>query len=68
VQTYVQSAAAARQVSEEEIVKPIAANMALGRIVSDDEVARVALFLVSDYSTAMTGAILDANGGEFIAN
>ena len=29
--------------------------------------ARVALFLVSDYSTAMTGAILDANGGEFIA-
>ncbi len=41
--------------------------MAPGRIVTDDEVARVALFLVSDCSAAMTGAILDANGGEFIA-
>ena len=67
VQDYVRSAAAARQVSEDEIVRPIAAGMALGRIVTDDEVARVALFLVSDYSTAMTGAVVDANGGEFIA-
>ena len=67
VQDYVRSAAAARQVSEDEIIRPIAAGMALGRIVTDDEVARVALFLVSDYSTAMTGAVVDANGGEFIA-
>lgn len=41
--------------------------MALGRIVTDDEVARVVLFLASDCSMAMTGAILDANGVEFIA-
>jgi len=67
VQDYVRSAAATRQVSEDEIIRPIAAGIALGRIVTDDEVARVALFLVSDYSTAMTGAIVDANGGEFIA-
>lgn len=53
--------------SEEEIFGPIATPMALGRIVTDDEVARVVLFLASDCSMAMTGAILDANGVEFIA-
>ena len=47
-------------------VKPIAANIALGRIVTDDECARAAMFLISDYASAITGAILDTNGGEFI--
>ncbi|CAB1370634.1 SDR family oxidoreductase [Denitratisoma oestradiolicum] len=67
VQGYAKNAAAANNITEEQAMAPIVANIPLGRIVTDDEVARVALFLVSDYSTAMTGAILDANGGEFIA-
>ena len=66
VQGYVKSASAARNVPEAEIIKPIAANIALGRIVTDDECARAAMFLVSDYASAITGAILDTNGGEFI--
>jgi NAD(P)-dependent dehydrogenase (short-subunit alcohol dehydrogenase family) len=66
VQSYVTSAAKTQQVAEETIVKQISANIPLGRIITDEEVARVALFLVSDYSTALTGTIIDANGGEFI--
>jgi enoyl-[acyl-carrier-protein] reductase (NADH) len=32
--------------------------------VTDDESARVALFLVSDCASAVSGAVLDVNGGE----
>ena len=31
-----------------------------------DECARAALFLVSDYASAVTGAALDANGGAYM--
>lgn len=67
VQGYVRAAAAAKNVAEAEIVAPIAANIALRRIPTDDECARAALFLVSDYASAVTGALLDVNGGEFFA-
>lgn len=49
----------ARQIEDE-----VASTKALRRIVTDDECARAALFLISDYASAVTGAILDANGGE----
>jgi len=39
----------------------------LRRIVKDEECARAALFLVSDYASGITGAQLDANGGQFMA-
>ena len=39
----------------------------LRRIVTDDECARAALMLLSDYASAVTGATLDANGGEVMA-
>ncbi|HEU0196447.1 MAG TPA: SDR family oxidoreductase [Nevskiaceae bacterium] len=35
----------------------------LGRMPTDNECARAALFLVSDYASAITGAQLDANAG-----
>lgn len=38
----------------------------LGRIPEDGDCARVAIFLASDYSCAMTGAQLDVNGGEYM--
>jgi len=53
-------------VPEEQVVAGIAANIALRRIISDDEVARAAMFLISDAASAVTGAMLDANGGEFL--
>jgi NAD(P)-dependent dehydrogenase (short-subunit alcohol dehydrogenase family) len=66
VQGYVRHAAAEHGVPEEQIVAPIAANIALGRMPDDDDCAKAALFLVSDYARAITGAALDANGGDYI--
>ena len=40
--------------------------IALRRIPEDGECAKVAIFLASDYSCAMTGAQLDVNGGEYM--
>lgn len=66
VQAYVRHAAAEQGVSEEHLAAGIAANFALRRIVSDDEVAQAAMLLISDYASAVTGATLDANGGDFL--
>jgi NAD(P)-dependent dehydrogenase (short-subunit alcohol dehydrogenase family) len=68
VRVHVRRVAAEQGLSEEEVVNNIAANIALCRIVSDDEVARAARMLISDYASAVTGAMLDANGGEFPLN
>lgn len=37
--------------------------MPIGRIIKADEVANTALFLVSDFSSPITGAIIDVDGG-----
>ena len=66
-QAYLSFAAQEQGVPEKQIYDAVAANIALRRIVTDDECARAALFLVSDYASAVTGATLDANGGEFMA-
>ena len=44
----------------------IAADIPLGQIPTDDDCAKAALFMVSDYAAAVTGAALDANGGAFM--
>lgn len=64
VQRAVPLMARAQGKSEQQVLEESVATKALGRIVTDDECARAALFLVSDYASAVTGAILDANGGE----
>jgi NAD(P)-dependent dehydrogenase (short-subunit alcohol dehydrogenase family) len=66
VQGYVQWQASELKVSEESLKKQIAADIPLGRIPTDDECARAALFLASDYASAVTGAALDANGGAWM--
>lgn len=50
--------------SEQQVKDEVASTKALRRIVTDDECARAALFLISDYASAITGAVLDVNGGE----
>jgi NAD(P)-dependent dehydrogenase (short-subunit alcohol dehydrogenase family) len=52
--------------SEEEAYARVAAQMPLRRVVTDDEVARATLFLASDYASAITGASLDANAGNYM--
>jgi NAD(P)-dependent dehydrogenase (short-subunit alcohol dehydrogenase family) len=53
--------------SMEKGYEQVAAMHPMKRIVTDDECARAALFLASDYSSAMTGAAIDCNGGIFMA-
>ena len=56
--------AAAQGITMDEIKASVAARIPLGRIPTDEECARTVIFLLSDYSSAMTGAALDVNGGE----
>jgi NAD(P)-dependent dehydrogenase (short-subunit alcohol dehydrogenase family) len=66
VQGYVAWQAQQLKVSEESLKAQIATDIPLGRIPTDDECARAALFLASDYASAVTGAALDANGGAYM--
>ncbi|MGI9283101.1 MAG: SDR family oxidoreductase [Endozoicomonas sp.] len=66
VKGYIQFTAANEKISEEEAIGQVTQNIPLGRIPTDDECAKAALFLVSDYASAITGATLDVNGGEFM--
>jgi NAD(P)-dependent dehydrogenase (short-subunit alcohol dehydrogenase family) len=66
VQGYVRHLAAEQGVAEDDIVRRIAADIPLGHIPTDDDCANAALYLVSDYAKAVTGASLDANGGAFM--
>jgi NAD(P)-dependent dehydrogenase (short-subunit alcohol dehydrogenase family) len=66
VKAYLAHAAREQGVPEKQLYDAVAANISLRRIVTDDECARAALFLVSDYASAVSGATLDANGGEYL--
>jgi NAD(P)-dependent dehydrogenase (short-subunit alcohol dehydrogenase family) len=67
VQGYVEHTSRTQGIPQKQIVDGIAANIPLRRVVTDDECARAALFLVSDYASAITGAVLDVNGGEALS-
>jgi len=66
VQGYVERTAAQQGVPPEHLIARIAADIPLGEIPTDDDCAKAALFLVSDYAKAVTGASLDANGGAYM--
>lgn len=50
----------------EALKAQIAANIPLGDVQTDDDCAKAALFMVSDYARAVTGASLDVNGGHYM--
>ncbi len=52
--------------SVDQSVGEISANMALGRVPTDEECARAILMPLSDLFSAMTGATIDINGGEYL--
>ena len=66
VQAVVRQTADARGVSEEQVRAEFSAGIPGGRMPGDEECARAALFLASDYASAVNGAQLDANGGEIM--
>lgn len=52
--------------SIQELKAQVEKNISLGRIPTDAECAKAAIFLASDYASAISGACLDVNGGEFL--
>jgi len=51
----------------EEQIAARALEVPLGRMAQPEEIARVAVFLASDEASAMTGAVVHANGGVYLA-
>jgi NAD(P)-dependent dehydrogenase (short-subunit alcohol dehydrogenase family) len=66
VESYLKDAARRRGTTIEALAAEVAKNIPLGRIPDDADCAKAALFLISDYACAVTGAALDVNGGEFL--
>ncbi len=52
----------------EKALEGIIAQIPLGRLGSADDVASLAVYLASDASAFMTGAVLSINGGQYMAN
>ena len=48
----------------EEVLERTKAQIPAGRLGRPDEIARVVHFLASDYSSFITGAVYDVNGGQ----
>lgn len=53
-------------VPDEQVRKGFTSTAALQRMVTEEEVARVALFLVSDLSNSMTGQTLNVDAGSIM--
>ncbi len=53
--------------SVESQAAEVAAQIPLGVIPPEEDCAKTALFFVSDYARMVTGAVLDVNGGEYMA-
>jgi NAD(P)-dependent dehydrogenase (short-subunit alcohol dehydrogenase family) len=66
VEAYVSMTAKAQNVDPETIVGGITAQMPLGEIPSDGDVAEVVVFFASDRARMVTGQTLLVNAGEYI--
>jgi NAD(P)-dependent dehydrogenase (short-subunit alcohol dehydrogenase family) len=66
VQAYVDMTAKAQNVDPKKIVDGITAQMPLGEIPSDGDVAEVVVFFASDRARMITGQTLLVNAGEYI--
>jgi len=53
--------------TEEDFIAGVASRIPLGVIPPEEECARSVLMFVSDYTRMVTGAVLDVNGGEWMA-
>jgi acetoacetyl-CoA reductase len=51
----------------EDVLERIKGQIPVGRLGNPDEVARVVEFLVADEAAFITGATIDANGGQYMA-
>lgn len=66
VQAYVRMQAQSRGLSEDEVLAEITANMPLGEMPADDDVAEAIIFLCSERARMITGQALLVNAGELM--
>jgi NAD(P)-dependent dehydrogenase (short-subunit alcohol dehydrogenase family) len=66
IERVIRARAAAMGVPDEQVRKGFTSTAALQRMVTEEEVARVALFLVSDLSNGMTGQTLNVDAGSIM--
>jgi NAD(P)-dependent dehydrogenase (short-subunit alcohol dehydrogenase family) len=66
VEGYVTSRAQETGTTLEAMKASVSANIPLGHIPPDEECAKAILVLLSDYTSQVTGAALDINGGEYV--
>lgn len=66
VRFYLQMESESKGITEQAVYDDIASRNPLGRIPTDEKCAGAILMLLSDYSSEVTGAILDVNGGEYM--
>jgi NAD(P)-dependent dehydrogenase (short-subunit alcohol dehydrogenase family) len=66
VEGFVKMEAKRRGVEQSEVIGEITANMPLGEIPKDDDVANACIFFCSDYSRMVTGETLLVNAGELL--
>jgi NAD(P)-dependent dehydrogenase (short-subunit alcohol dehydrogenase family) len=66
VEAYVKLQAKQRGISTDEVVAEITAQMPLGEIPADDDVAEAAVFFASDRARMITGQALLVNSGELM--
>jgi NAD(P)-dependent dehydrogenase (short-subunit alcohol dehydrogenase family) len=66
VETYITWESDARGVGRDEIRHEIEANIPLGTIPPQDDIANSVVFFISPWSRVITGQTLDVNGGEWL--
>jgi NAD(P)-dependent dehydrogenase (short-subunit alcohol dehydrogenase family) len=59
--------AQARGITEDALQAELMNAIPLRRMMTDAECARAVIFLLSDQSSAITGALLNVNGGMFMS-
>jgi NAD(P)-dependent dehydrogenase (short-subunit alcohol dehydrogenase family) len=67
VEGYINHMAAGDAARADQMIAGIAANIPLGRIPPDQDCAKTILALLSDYTSQVTGASVEVNGGEYMA-
>ncbi|HUR14692.1 MAG TPA: SDR family oxidoreductase [Mycobacteriales bacterium] len=66
VRFYLQMTSEQKGITEQDVYDDIAARNPLGRIPTDEACAGAILMFLSQYTSEVTGAILDVNGGEYM--
>jgi NAD(P)-dependent dehydrogenase (short-subunit alcohol dehydrogenase family) len=65
VELFLDIDSAARGITRDEVREGIEANIPLGKIPPQDDIANSVVFFASPWSRVITGQTLDVNGGEF---